>query len=128
VGNARTALFNFLYSRNEKGSFILRIEDTDVERSRKEYEETLIKELKWLGLDWDEGPDVAGPYGPYRQSERLSFYRDYALRLLDDGLALTCQESGIELADFIPTIEQGASLDIAPRVIDMKTRFQYVLG
>jgi len=94
VGNARTALFNFLYSRNEKGSFILRIEDTDIERSRKEYEETLIKELKWLGLDWDEGPDVGGPYGPYRQSERLSFYRDYALRLLEDGQAYYCSCSG----------------------------------
>lgn len=108
VGNARTALFNFLYSRHEKGSFILRIEDTDVERSRKEYEETLIKELKWLGIDWDEGPDVGGPYEPYRQSERLSFYRDYALRLLEEGQAYycSCSQDGGEESGTDP--EKGA--------------------
>lgn len=70
VGNARTALFNWLFARQKGGVFILRVEDTDIERSLQEYEEALISALKWLGLDWDEGPDIGGDYGPYRQSER----------------------------------------------------------
>ncbi|MCP2598448.1 glutamate--tRNA ligase family protein, partial [Candidatus Aminicenantes bacterium AC-335-L06] len=69
VGNARTALFNWLFARQKGGVFILRVEDTDIERSLQEYEEALISALKWLGLDWDEGPDIGGDYGPYRQSE-----------------------------------------------------------
>ncbi|MBT1247880.1 MULTISPECIES: glutamate--tRNA ligase [unclassified Thermosipho (in: thermotogales)] len=87
VGGARTALFNFLYARKMNGKFILRIEDTDLERSEKEYEKGLINALKWLGLDWDEGPDVGGEYGPYRQSERLNIYHKYAQKLLDEGKA-----------------------------------------
>ncbi|ABR29943.1 glutamyl-tRNA synthetase [Thermosipho melanesiensis] len=87
VGGARTALFNFLYARKMKGSFILRIEDTDLERSQKEYEEGLINALKWLGLEWDEGPDVGGDFGPYRQSERLEIYWKYARKLIEEGKA-----------------------------------------
>src|SRR5437899_9481210 len=74
VGNARTALFNWLFARHEGGAFVLRIEDTDVERSEKQFEEQLLEDLRWFGLDWDEGPDVGGPHGPYRQSERKEFY------------------------------------------------------
>jgi len=70
-----------------KGKFILRIEDTDIERSEKEFEEGLINALKWLGLEWDEGPDVGGEYGPYRQSERLEIYHKYANRLIEEGKA-----------------------------------------
>jgi len=70
VGGARTALFNWLYARRMDGKFILRIEDTDLQRSTKEYEQAILDALRWCGLDWDEGPDVGGPYGPYRQSER----------------------------------------------------------
>ncbi|PLV60004.1 glutamate--tRNA ligase [Thermotoga sp. KOL6] len=87
VGGARTALFNFLLARKEKGKFILRIEDTDVERSEREYEENLMDSLRWLGLNWDEGPDVGGDYGPYRQSERAEIYRKYANKLVDEGKA-----------------------------------------
>jgi len=87
VGGARTALFNFLYARRMKGKFILRIEDTDIERSEKEFEEGLINALKWLGLEWDEGPDVGGEYGPYRQSERLEIYHKYANRLIEEDKA-----------------------------------------
>src|SRR5579884_1540871 len=65
VGNARTALFNWLFARHHGGVFVLRIEDTDVERSEARYEVQLLEDLKWFGLDWDEGPDVGGPYGPY---------------------------------------------------------------
>src|SRR5512139_3853175 len=87
VGNARTALFNWLMARGAGGAFILRIEDTDVERSTRESEEAILEDLRWLGLGWDEGPDVGGPHGPYRQSERRHLYRDYAADLMARGLA-----------------------------------------
>ena len=74
VGNARTALFNWLLARGHGGTFVLRIEDTDAERSTRESERSILDDLRWLGLDWDEGPDVGGPYAPYRQSERLDLY------------------------------------------------------
>lgn len=90
VGNARTALFNWLFARQKGGLFVLRVEDTDIERSREEYEKRLLSDLKWLGLDWDEGPDIGGPYGPYRQSERLEIYAQYARKLLDSGQAYYC--------------------------------------
>ena len=90
IGNARTALFNYLFARKNNGIFILRIEDTDKERSKKEYEEGIIEDLKWIGIEWDEGPDVGGNYGPYRQSERLSIYREIADRLLKEGKAYKC--------------------------------------
>lgn len=90
VGNARTALFNWLYARQKGGVFILRIEDTDRERSAEEYEHKLIKDLRWLGLNWDEGPDVGGNFGPYRQSQRLDIYASYTQRLLEEGNAYHC--------------------------------------
>jgi nondiscriminating glutamyl-tRNA synthetase len=90
VGNARTALFNWLFARHHGGAFVLRIEDTDVERSQQEYERQLLADLGWFGLDWDEGPDVGGPFAPYRQSERLELYRRYALELTDAGHAYFC--------------------------------------
>ena len=74
VGNARTALFNWLLARGSGGTFVLRIEDTDVERSTRESEAAILRDLQWLGLDWDEGPDAGGPCGPYRQSERLHLF------------------------------------------------------
>ncbi len=87
VGGARTALFSFLYARRHGGKFILRIEDTDVERSESSFEEGLISDLKWLDINWEEGPDVGGPYGPYRQSDRFDIYRSYAQKLMDEGKA-----------------------------------------
>lgn len=90
VGNARTALFNWLFARQKGGIFVLRVEDTDIERSREEYEKRLIADLRWLGLDWDEGPDVGGPYGPYRQSERLEIYSYYAQKMIQSGHAYYC--------------------------------------
>jgi nondiscriminating glutamyl-tRNA synthetase len=90
VGNARTALFNWLFARQKNGAFILRIEDTDIERSDPAYEMKLKEDLRWLGLDWDEGPDVGGSFGPYRQSLRLDTYRDYTQQLLDAGKAYPC--------------------------------------
>ena len=90
VGNARTALFNWLMARGSGGTFILRIEDTDLERSTPESEAAILEDLRWLGLQWDEGPDVGGPYGPYRQSERLHLYRSHADSLVDAGRAYRC--------------------------------------
>lgn len=90
VGNARTALFNWLLARRHAGAFILRVEDTDAERSTRESEQAILEDLRWLGLDWDEGPDIGGPHGPYRQSERLDLYRSVAGDLLARGLAYHC--------------------------------------
>src|SRR2546423_6124453 len=87
LGSARTALFNLLYSRSRGGRFVLRVDDTDAARNQPEYEQAIYDGLRWLGLDWDEGPDVGGPYGPYRQSERLDTYRELAGRLLATGAA-----------------------------------------
>jgi glutamyl-tRNA synthetase/nondiscriminating glutamyl-tRNA synthetase len=97
VGNARTALFNWLFARQKGGAMILRIEDTDVERSEARYEDQLIADLKWMGIDWDEGPDKPGGYGPYRQSDRLEIYREHAERLLNEGKAYLCFCSEEEL-------------------------------
>lgn len=90
IGGARTALFNYLFARKNNGKFILRIEDTDFERSNKEYEEVIMRDLRWLGLEWDEGPDIGGPYKPYRQSERLDLYKEYANKLIQEGKAYYC--------------------------------------
>jgi len=90
VGNARTALFNWLFARQRGGVHVLRIEDTDLERSEPRYETQLLEDLKWLGLDWDEGPDVGGPYGPYRQSDRMEIYHAAADRLVREKKAYYC--------------------------------------
>lgn len=97
VGNARTAVFNWFFARRNNGVFVLRIEDTDVERSAKELEELLIKDLRWLGIDWDEGPDIGGDYGPYRQSERLEIYKKHAYELIEKDKAYFCFCSAEEL-------------------------------
>jgi glutamyl-tRNA synthetase len=90
VGGARTALFNWLFARHAGGKFILRIEDTDRERSKPEYEEAIINNLQWMGLDWDEGPSIGGPYGPYRQTERAGIYREQLKKLISSGTAYYC--------------------------------------
>eukprot|EP00798_Chlamydomonas_sp_ICE-L_P030708 gene30708-35735_t len=90
VGGARTALFNWLYAKKHGGKFILRVEDTDAARSTRASEEDMMRDLKWLGLDWDEGPDCPGEVGPYRQSERTELYLKLANQLVDQGLAYPC--------------------------------------
>lgn len=87
IGNARTALFNYLFARHNKGKFILRIEDTDTKRNVADGEKSQLDNLAWLGIDWDEGPDKPGKYGPYRQSERKDIYKPLIQELLDKGLA-----------------------------------------
>jgi len=97
VGGARTALFNYLYAKALGGKFVLRIEDTDLERSTRESEEAVIRDLEWLGLEWDEGPNKEGSYGPYRQSERTHIYREYVEKLMASGHVYRCFCSDEEL-------------------------------
>lgn len=87
VGNIRTALFNWLFARHSSGSFIVRIEDTDVNRKVEGAIEAILDSLRWLGIDWDEGPEVGGSYGPYFQSQRLDIYQKTAQHLLEIGRA-----------------------------------------
>src|SRR4051794_22630356 len=82
IGGARTALFNYLFAKQQKGAFILRIEDTDKERSDQKWTEEITSELRWLGIGWDEGPDIGGTFGPYKQSQRTDIYKKYLETLL----------------------------------------------
>jgi glutamyl-tRNA synthetase len=97
LGNARTALFSHLWARKTSGKFILRIEDTDLERSQDRFRAQLLRDMRWLGLEWDEGPDVGGPSGPYSQAQRGDFYRDLYAQLSARGLAYPCYCSAEEL-------------------------------
>jgi nondiscriminating glutamyl-tRNA synthetase len=90
IGGARTALFSYLFAKSQNGKFILRIEDTDKERSKKEYEAEIIESMRWLGLEWDEGPEADGKYGPYRQSEKMNVYSEYLQKLLNENKAYYC--------------------------------------
>ena len=99
VGMVRTALFNWAFARHTGGTFVFRIEDTDAARDSEDSYQMLLSSLRWLGLDWDEGPEVGGPFGPYRQSERMDIYRDVSARLLAAGHAYHCYCSPEELED-----------------------------
>ena len=90
IGGARTALFNWAMARRTGGTFVLRVEDTDAERSTREFEGAILDGLRWLGIDWDEGPEIGGPHGPYRQSERVERHREAAEALLESGHAYRC--------------------------------------
>jgi glutamyl-tRNA synthetase len=98
VGLVRTALFNWAFARHHGGTYVFRIEDTDAARDTEESYEALLDAMRWLGLDWDEGPEVGGPHAPYRQSQRMDIYRDAAARLLDAGHAYHCYCTPEELA------------------------------
>ncbi|MCB1799984.1 MAG: glutamate--tRNA ligase, partial [Gammaproteobacteria bacterium] len=97
VGTAYIALFNFCFARQHGGQFVLRIEDTDRARSTPESEQSILDSLRWLGLSWDEGPDIGGMFGPYRQSERCEIYSRYADELVEKGLAFRCYRTSEEL-------------------------------
>ena len=99
VGTAYIALFNLVFARKHGGKFVLRIEDTDQARSSRDSEEAIFRSLRWLALEWDEGPDKGGPYGPYRQSERTEIYREHAERLIREGKAYRCFATAEELAE-----------------------------
>ncbi len=97
LGTATTALYNVVFARQRHGTFALRIDDTDLERNKPEYEQLIYETLHWLGLDWDEGPDKGGPYEPYRQSERRDLYLEAAARLISEGKAYRCYCTAEEL-------------------------------
>src|SRR5437764_15481655 len=97
IGGMRTALFNWLWARHTGGKFILRIDDTDLERNLDDALNPILAAFRWLGLDWDEGPEVGGPYGPYFQSQRNQLYVDAAMKLVDAGHAYPCYTSKEEL-------------------------------
>jgi glutamyl-tRNA synthetase/nondiscriminating glutamyl-tRNA synthetase len=131
VGNARTALYNWLFARRTGGDFLLRIEDTDLERSETRYEAQLIQDLRWLGLDWDEGPDTAsepamGAFGPYRQSERLAIYAECTERLLDEDKAYRCfctpeeleAERNLAQAEHRPQVYSGRCRSLSASAIE----------
>ncbi len=122
VGNARTALFNWLLARGQHGTFILRIEDTDLERSTRESEQAILADLRWMGLQWDEGIEAGGEFGPYRQSERMQSYVDHTNRLLAEGKGYYCFCSAetleahrkSQLAAGLPPKYAGTCRNIAP--------------
>jgi nondiscriminating glutamyl-tRNA synthetase len=122
VGNARTALFNWLLARGQGGTFILRIEDTDLERSTKESEQAILNDLRWMGLQWDEGVEAGGSYGPYRQTERMQTYADHAARLLAEGKGYYCfcsaetldAQRKAQLAAALPPKYAGTCRNIPP--------------
>ena len=99
VGTPYMALFNLIFSKKNKGKFILRIEDTDRNRSQLKYEQSIIDALSWLDIQWDEGPDIGGPYGPYRQSERIEIYQKHCQKLLNEGKAYKCFATEEELKE-----------------------------
>lgn len=99
VGTAYMAIFNYIFAKHNRGKFLLRIEDTDRSRSRPEYEQNIYDALHWCGIQWDEGPDVGGPYGPYRQSERTHIYKEHCQKLLDEQKAYKCFCTAEELAE-----------------------------
>lgn len=122
IGTARTALFNFLFAKSQGGKFILRIEDTDLERSDEKFTKEIIESLHWLGLDYDEGPDIGGSFGPYRQSERLEIYKKYLQQLLKEDKAYYCfcteEELEKEREEMIkrgePPVYSGRCADLNP--------------
>jgi len=118
VGTAYIALFNLCFARQHGGQFILRIEDTDRVRSTPESEQMILDSLRWLGLEWDEGPDVGGPHGPYRQSERGDIYAMHAQRLLDAGHAFKCYRTSEEL-DELRESRKEAGLHLALKPADL---------
>ena len=118
VGTAYIALFNLCFARQHGGQFILRIADTDQVRSTPESEQMILDSLRWLGLEWDEGPDVGGPHGPYRQSERGDIYAKYAQQLLDAGHAFKCYRTSEEL-DELRESRKEAGLHLALKPTDL---------
>jgi glutamyl-tRNA synthetase len=118
IGNVRTALFNYLYAKHHQGHFILRIEDTDRERSKPEFEKALIEDLRWMGIRWAEGPDIGGPGAPYRQSEKLEIYQDFVRQLIKKGKAYYCYVTEEETEE----MKQTAKLEHRPPRFDNRGR------
>ena len=131
IGGARTALFNWAMARRTGGTFVLRVEDTDAERSTREFETAILDGLRWLGIDWDEGPEIGGPHGPYRQSERADRHRAAAAALLESGHAYRCfcaPERLTALREERMAAKQTAAYDGKCRDIDPATAAERATG
>lgn len=125
VGTAYIALFNLCFARAHGGQFVLRIEDTDQTRSDSASEQAILDSLRWLGLEWDEGPDVGGEHGPYRQSERMAIYADYARQLVDQGKAFVCYRTPEELEELRNARRaQGNSTALKPKDLQLPAQEQ----
>jgi len=122
LGNLRTALLAWLYTRCAHGEFVLRIEDLDHPRIRPGATERMLNDLRWLGLDWDEGPDIGGPYAPYTQSERLAYYEHYLQRLRDEDLIYPCYCTRAEVASAAQQGEDGPRYQGTCRQLTMAQR------
>ena len=107
IGGARSALFTWMFARRHQGQFILRIEDTDLKRTREGAFEDITDSLRWLGIIWDEGPDIGGPHGPYVQTERAALYQEWANWLVDHGFAYRCYCTSEELQERRRVAEQA---------------------
>src|SRR5258708_19130110 len=116
VGGARTAIFNWLFAKHHGGTFLIRVEDTDQARSTEESETMVLDDLRWLGLLWDEGPDLGGPHAPYRQSERVTRYGEVARELVAPGIAYRCYCTEEELE----AKRKGAEAEKRPPHYDLK--------
>ena len=119
IGNVRTALFNYLFAKRQGGQFVLRVEDTDKERSKPEYRDALIEDLAWMGIRWDEGPGVEGELGPYEQSKRLSIYQKYVQQLIQEGKAYSCYVTEQEVEES----KRLAHLEKRPPRFDNRGRY-----
>ncbi|MCC6645318.1 MAG: glutamate--tRNA ligase [Polyangiaceae bacterium] len=128
IGGARTALFNWLYARRHGGVFVLRVEDTDQARSTEESYRAIIDSMRWLGLDWDEGPEVGGPHGPYTQMERLASYAQAADRLVDEGKAYRCYATKDELDALRRDAERQKKQFFYPHLWRDKTSKDWIAG
>lgn len=124
LGSVRTALFNWLFARQQGGTFVLRIEDTDLQRSKPEYEANILEGMKWLGLDWDEGPEVGGNYGPYHQTKRGDSYAKYVEILESKGLAYRCYETAEELEEERKAAEAKGVPYVYSRKRDMEEKYR----
>ena len=113
VGNIRTALYDWAFARHTGGTFVLRIEDTDASRVTPEYVGSALDTLRWLGLDWDEGPEAGGRYGPYQQSQRLEIYADWVTTLLNSGAAYLCYCTQDEVAERRAAARAGPAARVA---------------
>src|SRR5215207_4771574 len=130
IGGVRTALFNWLYARRHGGQFILRIDDTDAERNRPEALQPILDGFKWLGINWDEGPEVGGAFGPYYQAQRGQLYRDAVMKLLETGKAYPCYMAKEEIealrkqaeADKQSYVHRGKDRNLTPN--DAVRRFK----
>lgn len=130
IGGARSALFNYLVAKHNHGKFVVRIEDTDRKRSTSESEENIKEALKWLGINWDEGIDVGGPNGPYRQTERLDIYKKYTEKLLAEGKAYYCfctpeeleAEKQAQLAKGETPVYSGKCADLPKETVEQYLR------